>query len=172
MAKSVKINGVTYPSVPYVTIPLSEGTGEAKFVDSDLDDAVAATAADIKVGKKVFVNGTEITGTAAAKTADDIVISGKNVTVPAGMYDTAATAEVPVETKEVDPSISDQEIIPTSGKLLEKVTVKKVDLTATATVDNVAEGVTFFANDLTIKTGTGKFPAVTQNPTTKALTVK
>ena len=34
MAKSVKINGVTYADVPSVNIPLSSGSGSAVFYDT------------------------------------------------------------------------------------------------------------------------------------------
>lgn len=34
MAKSVKINGVTYAAVPSVSIPLSTGTGSATFYET------------------------------------------------------------------------------------------------------------------------------------------
>lgn len=39
MSKSVRINGAVYPSVPSVTIPLSDGSGKATFVDTS--DATA-----------------------------------------------------------------------------------------------------------------------------------
>lgn len=34
MAKSVKINEVTYDNVPKIEVPLSEGTGNAEFWDT------------------------------------------------------------------------------------------------------------------------------------------
>ena len=34
MAKNVKINGVSYNDVPYVTIPLADDSGDAKFMDT------------------------------------------------------------------------------------------------------------------------------------------
>lgn len=42
MAKSVKINGVVYNSVPSVSIPLSDDSGTASFVDTS-DATVDAT---------------------------------------------------------------------------------------------------------------------------------
>ena len=65
MAKNVLINGVTYSNVPYVSIPLSSGSGNAKFVDTDSGDAVAG---DIRSGKKAWVGGDEVTGTATFPT--------------------------------------------------------------------------------------------------------
>lgn len=49
MAKNVIINGVTYSDVPYVSIPLAAGGGNAKFVDTDSGDAAAG---DIRGGKR------------------------------------------------------------------------------------------------------------------------
>lgn len=42
MAKSVKINGVVYNTVPSVSIPLSDGSGSASFVDTS-DATIDAT---------------------------------------------------------------------------------------------------------------------------------
>lgn len=42
MAKNVIINGTTYPAVPYVSIPLSGGGGNAVFYDTS--DATGAAA--------------------------------------------------------------------------------------------------------------------------------
>lgn len=42
MAKNVIINGTTYPAVPYVSIPLSGGGGNAVFYDTSEATAVAA----------------------------------------------------------------------------------------------------------------------------------
>ena len=91
MAKNVVINGVTYQNVPYVTIPLSTGTGSAKFVDTDSGDAAAA---DIRSGKKAWVDGNEVTGSAPVKAAGDVTVSGKTVTIPAGLYDSAVSKSV------------------------------------------------------------------------------
>ena len=44
MAKNVVINGVVYSDVPYVNIPLSGATGNAKFVDTDSGDAAVYSA--------------------------------------------------------------------------------------------------------------------------------
>ena len=40
MAKSIQVNGVTYPDVPYINVPLSTGNGSASFYetsDADID---------------------------------------------------------------------------------------------------------------------------------------
>lgn len=84
MAKpSVKINGVTYPTVPYVEIPLSAGGGNANFyyiADADL------AASDVLSGKKGYGATGEITGSMANNGSTSGSISTKNgtVTIPAG----------------------------------------------------------------------------------------
>lgn len=91
MSKNVIINGVTYSGVPYVNIPLAEGTGSAKFVDTDSGDAAAK---DIRAGKKGWAGGNEVTGTVPERTETDVTVSGKTVTVPAGIYDEATSKAV------------------------------------------------------------------------------
>lgn len=168
MAKNVIINGVTYESVPYVNIPKSDGSGKAKFVDTDSGDAAAG---DIRSGKKAWVDGNEVTGTKPVKTEADVSLNGDDVTVPAGIYDDAVSKKVPTEEKTATPSTAAQDITPSAGKLLKKVTVEAVDVSATATEATVPEGVTFFANSLTRKTGTAKFPTVAQDSTSKVLSI-
>lgn len=219
MAKNVIINGVTYNDVPYVNIPLAAGGGNAKFVDTDSGDAAAS---DIRDGKKAWVDGNEVVGTKPTKSDSDVTVSGKNVTTPAGIYDSPVTKSVAdgsvtptttltgdeigttvsdypveatpsatvsagyvsgnqtgskvtkyiqVETKTVTPTTSAQDIDPTSGKLIKSIHVNAVDLTATATEATVPAGVTFFAGSLTRRTGTANFPLVSQDTTTKVLTV-
>lgn len=219
MAKNVVINGVTYSDVPYVNIPLSQGTGNAKFVDTDSGDA---TALDIRSGKKAWVDGNEVTGTLAEKTSADVTVSGKTMTVPAGVYDsattksvadgavspkatitgdaigetatdypvtvtpsatvtagyvsgnksgTAVTKYIQVEDKTATPSTSAQDITPTNGKLLKKVHVNAVNVSATASESDVLNGKTFFSGSLTKRTGTATVPIVSQDSTTKVLTI-
>ena len=44
---------------------------------------------DIRSGKKAWVDGVEVTGNVPAKSSSDLTVSGKTVTVPAGIYDSA-----------------------------------------------------------------------------------
>ena len=219
MAKNVKINGVTYSNVPYVNIPLAEGSGNAKFVDTDSGDAVAG---DIRSGKKAWVDGNEVTGTIPEKTSTDVTVSGKAVTIPAGVYDSSVTKNVAdgtvtptatvsgdevgdtasdypievtpaatvnagyvsgnktgtkvtkyiqVEDKSVTPSTSEQTILATAGKLIKKIVVAAVNLTASASESDVLDGKTFFSGSLTRKTGTATVPIVGQDSTTHVLTI-
>lgn len=124
MAKNVIINGVTYSSVPSVSIPLAAGSGSAKFVDTDSGDAAAS---DIRSGKKAWVDGNEVTGTAAAKSASDVTVSGKTVTVPAGIYDS-----------QVQQSVADGSVTPSASvsgdEIGDTVTDYEIDVTPNATV--------------------------------------
>lgn len=63
MAKSVSINGTTYASVPYVSIPLSTGSGNATFYETS--DATAA-AAHILQGYTAYGASGAVTGTMTA----------------------------------------------------------------------------------------------------------
>lgn len=220
MAQNVKINGVTYESVPRVEIPFATGSGSAVFVDTGSGDAAAG---DIRSGKKAWVDGAEVTGSLPVKSASDVTVSGKKVTAPAGVYDSAVeksvadgavtpgadvsgtvlgtaasdypveitpkatvgtagyvssvgngakiTRYVQVEAKTATPSTAKQTITPSSGKLLKSVEVGAVDVTATATAADVVSGKTFFAGNLTKKTGTATFPTVAQDSTSKVLTI-
>lgn len=91
MAKTIKINEVTYQDVPYINIPLADGGGNAKYVDTD---SGTATAQDMRQGTIAWVDGNEVAGNVPAKTQTDLQVSGKTVTVPAGIYDDPASASV------------------------------------------------------------------------------
>jgi len=219
MAKNVVINGVIYSDVPYVNIPLSQGSGNAKFVDTDSGDAVAG---DIRSGKKAWVDGNEVTGSQPVKSGSDLTVSGKTVSVPAGIYDSAVsksvadgsvtpkatligdelgdtetdypvtasptatvtvgyvsgnksgsnvTRYIQVEEKSATPSTAAQDVTPSSGKLLRKVHINAVNMSATATEADVMSGKTFFSGSLTKRTGTATVPVVSQDSTTKVLSI-
>lgn len=61
MAKNVIINGSTYNAVPYVSIPLAGGGGNATFYDTS--DA-NAQAANILAGFSAYSAGGKVSGTA------------------------------------------------------------------------------------------------------------
>lgn len=96
MAKpNVKINGVTYNTVPYVQIPLSGTSGNASFyyiADGD------ATAGNILSGKKAYSGSGEITGSMTNNGSTSGSISTKNgtVTIPAG-YTSGGTVDIAPE---------------------------------------------------------------------------
>ena len=137
MVKNVIINGVTYNDVPYVNIPLSDGSGNnAKFVDTDSGDAAAG---DIRSGKKVWVDGSEITGTVPAKDADDVSISGKTVTVPVGIYDSQVQKSVADGSVTPNAAVSGDEIGDASSDYSITITPKATVGTA-GYVSTIADG--------------------------------
>lgn len=72
----------------------------------------------------------------------------------------ALTKYIQTESKEATPTTSSQDVTPTSGKLLHKVTVSAVSLTGDAAVGNVLSGKTFYNTSLTRATGTLTVPTL------------
>lgn len=103
----------------------------SEFGDTTGDDAVAA---NILAGKKAHSNddgdAVAITGTmpnngSVSKTLD-ATTSNQSYTVPAGYHNGSGTVNIVLETKTATPTTSSQNIIPTSGKVLSKVTVNAI----------------------------------------------
>lgn len=124
---------------------------------------VTATAADV-LATKVFVDktGKSVAGTMANNGAVSQVISvaTPSYTVPAGYHNGSGKVSVTVETKSVTPTKSAQDVTPTSGKVLSKVTVAAIpaayqDVTGvTAAAANVLDGKYFVTADGTKTEGT------------------
>ena len=91
--------------------------------------SVTATAADTLTGK-VFVTsaGTVTTGTMANNGAVTKALDAATTsyTIPKGYHSGAGKVSVTVETKEVTPTKTAQEIVPSTGKLLSKVSVAAI----------------------------------------------
>ena len=91
--------------------------------------SVTATAADTLTGK-VFVTsvGTVTTGTMANNGAVTKALDAATTsyTIPKGYHSGAGKVSVTVETKEVTPTKAAQEIVPSTGKLLSKVSVAAI----------------------------------------------
>lgn len=91
--------------------------------------AVTATAGDVLTGKIiVLADGTVTTGTmvnngAISKSLNTTTIS---YTIPKGYHSGSGTVTITLEQKTVTPTKSTQEVTPTSGKVLSKVTVKPI----------------------------------------------
>lgn len=85
---------------------------------------------------------------------------------------TETTMYIQVEEKEIIPTTAQQSILPTAGKLIEKVIVNGVDISGTATESDVLNGKTFFSGgSLTQKTGTATVPTIGQDSVTKVLSI-
>ena len=91
--------------------------------------SVTAVAAEVLTGKIIVAaDGTIITGTmanngAVEKTLDVTTIS---YTIPKGYHSGTGTVKIALETKTVTPTKSAQDITPTKGKVLSKVTVAAI----------------------------------------------
>lgn len=114
--------------------------------------SVTATAADVLTGK-VFVTsdgvvtpGEMINNGAVDKTLDVTTIT---YTIPKGYHSGSGKVQIVLETKTVTPTKSAQNITPTTGKVLSKVTVEAIpdkyqDVSGvTATAANVMDGTYF-----------------------------
>lgn len=125
--------------------------------------SVTATAADVLTGK-VFVTadgtvtpGEMINNGAVDKTLDVTTIT---YTIPKGFHSGSGKVQLVLETKTVTPTKAAQEIIPTSGKVLSKVTVEAIpdkyqDVSGvTATAAHVLDGTYFVDKTGSVVEGT------------------
>ena len=90
---------------------------------------VTATAADVLANKTIVTaTGESVAGTMVNNGAVSQVLSGAKTSyiVPAGYHNGAGTVSIDVETKTATPSQEAQDIVPTSGKVLTKVTVDAI----------------------------------------------
>lgn len=137
MAKNVQINGVDYANVASVKLPLTADLETfALFYDTDSGDAANS---DIRNGKKAWVDGVEVTGNVTERGVDDLTVSGKTVTVPAGIYD--AQAQKSVADGSVTPNVlvAGDEIGDTSSSYPITITPKAAVDTA-GYVSTIADG--------------------------------
>lgn len=92
---------------------------------------VDATAGDVLAGKVIVAaDGTEITGTMVDRGTVTQVLdatTGKqSYTIPAGKHSGSGTVSIVLEEKSATPTTSAQNVTPTSGKVLSKVTVNAI----------------------------------------------
>ena len=102
-------------------------------IPENYQDVSATTAVEADVlANKVFVksDGTTAAGTmpdngAVSKTLD-ATTGNQTYTVPAGKHSGTGSVKIVLETKQATPTKSEQEVTPTAGKVLSKVTVEAI----------------------------------------------
>ena len=91
---------------------------------------VDATASDVLSGKVIVTSSGEVTGSmtnnGGVSASLDATTDNQSYTVPAGYHDGTGTVSITLEEKSATPSTSSQNITPTSGKVLSKVTVNAI----------------------------------------------
>lgn len=114
--------------------------------------SVTAAAADV-LAPKIIVTalGETVTGTmpniGSVSKVLDATTNNQSYTVPSGYHNGSGTVSIVLETKTTTPTTSTQNITPTSGKVLSKVTVNPIPTTygdvtnADATAADLAYGV-------------------------------
>jgi len=138
MAQNVKINGVTYQSVPSVKIPFATGSGNALFTDTS--DATIESGDQMLSGVTAYdAEGSKLTGTIAPKAASDVTASGATVSVPAGWYETAVEKSVASGSATAPASISGTSATVTTGTNTLTLS-KSVSVTPVVTAGYVASG--------------------------------
>lgn len=137
------------------------------------DDAVTKSVADGSVTPVATVTGDEISDTVS----DYPVEITPAVNVSAGYVSGNKTGNkitkyIQTEEKTAIPTTAAQDIQPAAGKLLKKVHINAVDLSAaTAKESDVMNGMIFYAGSLEPKVGTATVPIVGQDSSTKVLTI-
>lgn len=167
MAKNVIINGVTYNSVPEVRVPTTDSS-TAIFYDTS--DATAAQA-NVLTGASAYVASGKISGTMpnnGAVSGDISTVNG-TVSVAAG-YTTGGSVGIASAEREkvVSGNIkSGVSILGVNGG----ATVKDVSVGTTATTASVLNGYKFYDASGTLSTGAATVPTISQDSTTKVLSI-
>ena len=115
----------------------------AKYGDTTGDDATAANvlygkkAHSISSGSAVAITGT-MTNNGAVSATLDATTGKQSYTVPAGYHSGSGTVSITLEEKSATPTTSSQNVTPTSGKVLSKVTVAAIPDNFADTTDDDA----------------------------------
>lgn len=167
MASNCIINGVTYPSVPEIQIP-RQGGGTARFYDSG--DATAQ-AGDFLAGKTGYTVNGLTTGTMPDNGDTSGIISTKTgtVTIPAGYtsggsVQIAAAQQDQIVTGNIRAGVT---ILGVSGKSSVVDTTIPSDAATAATI---VEGKKAWVNGALL-TGSASMPTITQDSTTRILSI-
>lgn len=143
--------------------------------------AVTAAAADVLANKVIVgADGSTISGTMPANGAVtktlDATSNNQSYTVPKGYHNGNGKVSISLETKTATPTKSAQDITPTSGKVLSKVTVAAIPAEyitttdATAAAGEILDGETAYVNGVKVE---GSMPnngatALTIDPLTQS----
>ena len=105
--------------------------------------AVNAAAGDVLAGKVIVdATGASVTGTmvnnGAVSRTLDATTNNQSYTVPQGYHSGSGTVNIVLETKSATPSTSSQNVTPTTGKVLSKVTVAAIPSNYADTTDDDA----------------------------------
>lgn len=124
------------------TAYIATGKVTGTFKGVDTSDATAV-AGDLLNGKTAYVNGSKVVGMIVSKEAQTYTPSSSEQVINAGQYLVGAQTitAVPTEEKSATPSTAEQEVVPTAGKFLSKVTVGG---DANLVADNIKSGVSIF----------------------------
>lgn len=142
MAKNVVIRDVVYSAVPSVSIP-QNGGGTAQFYDTSTANAAAA---DVRNGKKFYGASGEGTGAMTEKAAATYTPTASQQQISANQYLAGAQTIEAVVTSNLAPQ-----------NIVAGVTVK----VGTATDDDSVASVT----------GSAQIPVISQDSTTKVLSI-
>lgn len=136
MAQSVVINGVTYPGVPAVDIPLSGG-GTAEFTDTS--DANLDSGSKMLAGNSAYAGGVKYDGAIPTNDSSDVTASGDTVSFPAGYYGTAQSKTIPSGAATAPNTVSGTSAAVSTGTNTLTLT-KSVSITPEVTPGYVSEG--------------------------------
>lgn len=158
---------VVTPTAGKVLSKVTVAAVDDKYADTTGDTAVAANILEGETahsynettGKSVAVTGTMTNNGAVSKTLD-ATTGNQSYTVPVGYHNGSGTVQIVLETKTATPTKSAQNITPTSGKVLSKVTVNAIPAAyqdvsnVDAAAGDVLAGKVIVAADGTEVTGT------------------
>lgn len=167
MAQNVVINGVTYSEVPEVNIPKSGG-GTAAFYDSS--DATAA-AADVLTGRTFYKAGGKENGGMASNgnTSGTISTKAGTVTIPAG-HTTGGTVSIAAAEQDKIIAGNIRSGVTLLGQSGSSYVVNTQITQSAAGAGNIVSGYKAYVNGALV-TGEATVPTISQNTTTKILTI-
>ena len=121
------------PTTGKVLGKVTVGAIPVQYADTTDDDAVAANILSGKkahsynstTGQAVAITGS-MTNNGAVSATLDATTGNQTYTVPAGYHNGSGAVSIVLETKSATPTTSSQNITPTAGKVLSKVTVAAI----------------------------------------------